>query len=83
MVITLRDSVGNVLNQVTTNATGAFSFSGLAEGTYRMTATPPPGLFNTNAIPGQGGPRFGSATIIVTTQPGLDNFPGHLFLAGP
>jgi hypothetical protein len=83
MVVTLRDAFNNPITSVTTNNTGAFSFSGLANGTYILTAAPPAGLTSTNAIAGQGGIRLGPATIRVTTSFGVTNYPGHLFLAGP
>jgi hypothetical protein len=83
MVITLRNAFNSVIATTSTSVTGAFSFSGLPAGTYTLTATPPFGLFNTNAIPGQGGTRINAATISVTTTTGITNYPGHLFLAGP
>jgi hypothetical protein len=66
-----------------TDVTGIFSFPGLAGGTYTLTATPPAGLFNTNAIAGQGGFRLSANSISVTTSPGITSYAGQLFLAGP
>jgi hypothetical protein len=68
---------------VVTDVTGVFSFPGLASGTYILTATPPFGLTNTNAIPGQGGIRLSAAAIQVTTTIGTTSYAGQLFLAGP
>jgi protocatechuate 3,4-dioxygenase beta subunit len=83
MIVTLRNSANVAIASMTTDVTGIFSFSGLSGGTYSLTATPPFGLFNTNAIPGQGGVRVNAATILVTTTPGITSYPGQLFLAGP
>ena len=83
MTLTLRNASSLVIASTTTNSTGAFSFSGLTSGSYTLTATPPIGLFSTNALPGQGGVRVNAATISVTTTFGITNYPGQLFLAGP
>jgi uncharacterized protein (DUF2141 family) len=83
MVITLRNASNAVIGTATTGVTGGFSFTNLPAGNYTLTATPPFGLFNTNAIPGQGGVRINAATISVTTTSGVTSYPGQLFLAGP
>ena len=83
MVITLRNASNIPIASVVTDSTGIFSFSGLAAGTYILTASPPAGLTNTNAIPGQGGTRLSAAAIQVTTTVGTTSYPSQLFLAGP
>jgi hypothetical protein len=83
MVITLRNSFNQVIGTTVTDAAGAFSFPGLANGTYTLTATPPAGLVNTNVIPGQGGVKVSVATIQVSTSFGVTNYAGQQFLAGP
>jgi protocatechuate 3,4-dioxygenase beta subunit len=83
MSVSLTDQFGFPLASVVTDGTGSFSFSGLAGGTYFLTATPPAGLANTNAIAGQGGLRLSANSIRVTTSFGNTSYPAHLFLAGP
>jgi protocatechuate 3,4-dioxygenase beta subunit len=83
MIIVLRNSSNIPIASTTTDVTGGFSFSGLANGSYTLTATPPAGLTNTNAIPGQGGVRLSASTISVTTSAGTTSYPSQLFLAGP
>jgi len=83
MVITLRNASNIPIASVVTDSTGAFSFPGLASGSYTLTATPPAGLTNTNAIPGQGGVRLSASTISITTSAGTTSYPSQLFLAGP
>jgi hypothetical protein len=83
MLVTLSDQFRNPITSVVTDITGAFSFSGLAGGSYILTATPPAGLTATNAIPGQGGFRLSASSIQVTTTPGVTNYASQLFLAGP
>jgi SdrD B-like protein len=82
-LVTLQSSFGTPIASVVTDVTGAFSFGGLANGTYTITVTPPPGLANTNAIPSLGGVRLSAAAISLTTQLGITSYPGQLFLAGP
>jgi len=81
--VTLRNAFNLVIANTTTGVTGAFVFTGLPSGSYTVTATPPFGLTNTNAIPGQGGTRLNAATIGITTTLGITSYPGQLFLAGP
>jgi hypothetical protein len=83
MTVVLRDAFNTIVASRTTDVTGSFSFSGLANGSYTLTATPPLGMFSTNAIAGQGGTRLSAASISVTTSFGLTNYAGQLFLAGP
>jgi protocatechuate 3,4-dioxygenase beta subunit len=83
MLVVLRDQFSNPIASVVTDVTGAFSFSGLAGGTYILTATPPAGLHSTNAIPGQGGVRLSASSIRVTTTLGVTSYASQLFLAGP
>src|SRR5438093_761443 len=82
MVVVLSGASGQIAS-VVTDVTGIFSFSGLAGGTYTLTATPPAGLSSTNAIPGQGGTKLSASSISVTTTPGTTSYAGQLFLAGP
>jgi len=82
MVVVLSGASGQIASAVT-DVTGIFSFSGLAGGTYTLTATPPNGLTSTNAIPGQGGIKLSASSIRVTTTPGTTSYAGQLFLAGP
>jgi serine-aspartate repeat-containing protein C/D/E len=83
MTVTLRDAFNNAIASVVTGVTGSFSFSSLGSGTYTLTVVPPPGLFSTNAVPGQGGIRLSAAAIRLTTSSGTTSYPGQLFLAGP
>ena len=80
---TLRNASNIPIASAVTDVTGVFSFPGLAAGTYTLTATPPAGLTNTNAIPGMGGIRLSAAAIQVTTTAGATSYPSQLFLAGP
>jgi hypothetical protein len=83
MTVVLENSVGTPISSVVTDITGAFSFSGLQNGTYILVASPPGGLFSTNAIAGQGGTRLSVSSISVTTTFGITSYSGQLFLAGP
>jgi hypothetical protein len=82
MTVVLTDQLGTQIGSAVTDVTGGFSFTGLQNGTYTLTATPPLGLSSTNAIPGQNGQRLSANQIRVSTF-GLTNYAGHLFLAGP
>jgi protocatechuate 3,4-dioxygenase beta subunit len=83
MQVTISDSFGNPLASVVTDGTGIFRFTNVPLGTFTLTATPPVGLFSTNALPGQGGTRLSANSISVTTTAGVTDYPGQLFLAGP
>jgi hypothetical protein len=83
MQITITNQFGTPLASVVTNATGIFTFTNVPSGTFTLTATPPLPLTSTNAIAGQGGTRLSANAISVTTTPGVTNYPGQLFLAGP
>jgi serine-aspartate repeat-containing protein C/D/E len=83
MFITLQDGTGTTVGTVLTDSTGAFSFTGLANGTYTLFASPPLSLSSTNAIPGQNGIRLSANAIRVTTSFGLTQYQGQIFLAGP
>jgi hypothetical protein len=83
MLVVISDQFGNSLASVVTDSTGIFRFTNVPAGTFTLTATPPAGLFSTNAIPGQGGMRLSANSISVTTTAGITNYPGQLFLAGP
>jgi hypothetical protein len=83
MRVVISDTFGNPLASVVTDVTGIFRFTNVPAGTFTLTATPPAGLFSTNALPGMGGTRRSANSISVTTTPGSTDFAGQLFLAGP
>jgi hypothetical protein len=83
MRVVISDQFGKTVGSVVTDITGIFTFSNLAAGTYTLTAIPPFGRINTNAIPTAGGTRLSANLISVTTIPGITYYPGQLFLAGP
>jgi hypothetical protein len=83
MTVTLRDAFNNMIGTAVTDVTGAFSFTGVGNGTFTLIATPPFGLTSTNAIAGVGGTALSVNSIRVVTSPGNTNYNAHLFLAGP
>jgi hypothetical protein len=83
MRVVISDQFGHTVGSMVTDITGIFVFSHLAAGTYTLTAIPPFGRINTNAIPTAGGTRLSANLISVTTIPGITYYPGQLFLAGP
>ncbi|TWU60273.1 Serine-aspartate repeat-containing protein D precursor [Rubripirellula tenax] len=69
VTIRLVDASGTEVATTTTNADGAYSFTGLRPGTYTVIESQPDGYFEGNAIPGSAGgtaldgSRIGSITL--------------------
>ncbi len=79
-VITLQNSVGQLIASAATGPDGSFVFGNLADGTYTLVETDPAGFSSTAAVAGVGGQGIDANSIRITTVPGLTSYPGQLFL---
>jgi protocatechuate 3,4-dioxygenase beta subunit len=97
VTIELLDGSGNQLAQTTTNANGAYSFTGLAPGTYGVDEIQPAGYFAAGDYVGTAGGQVDSPNVLINAPLGsgvaatgydfYENLPitisGYVFQDGP
>lgn len=67
-VIELLDSAGNVIATTTTDANGAYRFTGLAPGVYGVREQQPAGYFDGDEVVGNAGGRLGGNDLMVEIE---------------
>ncbi len=68
VVIELLDSAGNVVATTTTDANGAYRFTGLAPGVYGIREQQPAGYFDGDEVVGNAGGRLGGNDLMVEIE---------------
>ncbi len=79
VLITLVDAGGNTVATTTTDASGAWSFSGIALGSYQVRETQPTAYNTVNETAGVGATIAATNVFVVTITGGTPNSTGNVF----